>query len=253
MQEHEKDLFEYLLRLGDTTCILSHRLSEWCGHAPAIEEDVALINIALDLIGQTRMYLDYAGRIEGAGRDEDALAYLRDAMDYRNLLLVEQPNGDFAQTIMRQFLFDAQHLPLLEALTGSSDAGLAEIAAKAVREVRYHLRHSSQWVIRLGDGTEESHERIANALEYLWRYTGEMFTDDVLSRRLADRGVAPLPSSLREAWLANIDPVLEEATLSRPADGWMQTGGREGHHTEHLGYILAEMQFLPRAYPDARW
>ncbi len=253
MQEHEKDLFEYLLRLGDTTCILSHRLSEWCGHAPAIEEDVALINIALDLIGQTRMYLDYAGRIEGTGRDEDALAYLRDAMDYRNLLLVEQPNGDFAHTIMRQFLFDAQHLPLLEALTGSSDRGLAEIAAKAVREVRYHLRHSSQWVIRLGDGTEESHERITGALDHLWRYTGEMFADDDLARRLADRGVAPLPSSLREAWEANITPVLEEATLSRPADGWMQTGGREGRHTEHLGYILAEMQFLPRAYPDARW
>ena len=246
-------LFEYVLRLGDNSLILGHRLSEWCAKGPQIEEDIALINIALDLIGQSRSLLTYAGEVEGAGRSEDDLAYLRDTRDWRNVLLVEQPNGDFAQTMARQFLWDAFSLEFYRALSQSIDAQLAAIAAKAVKEVSYHLRHSSGWVIRLGDGTEESHRRMQTALDHLWMYTGELFQMTETDKTLLEQGVAVDLPTLKPGWNTCIDRVLHEATLERPADGWMAEGGKQGLHTEHLGYLLAEMQFMQRAYPGAEW
>lgn len=246
-------LFAYALRLGDTSLVLGHRLSEWCGHAPELEEDIALTNIALDLVGHARLLLAHAGEIEGRGRDEDRLAYRRDVFDYRNHLLVEQPNRDFGHTIVRQFLHDAWAVELYERLAASPDATLAGIAAKAVKEVRYHVRHSGEWVVRLGDGTEVSHAKVQDALDRLWPYTGEMFERDAGEQALAAAGLIPDPADLRAAWSARVEAVLADATLTRPADGWMQSGGRRGEHSEHLGYLLAEMQFLPRAYPDASW
>jgi ring-1,2-phenylacetyl-CoA epoxidase subunit PaaC len=243
--------FEYVLHLGDSNLVLGQRLAEWCSHAPALEEDLALTNIALDLIGQARLLLGYAGEIEGRGRSEDDLAYFRDGMEFRNLLLVEQPNGDFARTLARQFLFDAWTIELYRALARSSDERLAAIAEKAERETRYHLRHSSQWLVRLGDGTDESHARAERALGDLWTYTGELFTADDVERPLIDAGIAADPARLRPAWEARVASVLEEATLARPADGWMQQGGKRGLHSEHLGYLLAEMQSLRRAHPEA--
>jgi ring-1,2-phenylacetyl-CoA epoxidase subunit PaaC len=249
---------EVLLRTGDTTLILSHRLSQWCGHAPAIEEDIALANTALDLIGQTQLWLGLAGEIEGRGRDADALACLRDAGAFRNLLLVERPNGDYGATTMRQFLFDAWHIDWLAGLARSADARIAEIAAKAAKEVAYHLERSADLVIRLGDGTAESHSRMQAALDDQWPWTGEMFATDAAERQAAAAGIAPLPESLRAGWEARVGAVLAEATLARPAAGFAhgvgrQGGGKQGVHTEHLGYILAEMQFLQRAYPGAAW
>ena len=246
-------LFEYLLRLGDGSLILGQRLSEWCGHGPELEEDIALINVALDLIGQARSLLTYAGEVEGRGRDEDALAFLRDGTDYRNLLLVEQPNQDFAYTIVRQFLFDAFHLELQQALTGSRDERLAAIAGKSVKEVTYHLRHSSEWLVRLGDGTPLSHDKVQTALDDLWMYSGEMFEMDALEQALVTAGVAPDRAGFRPAWEARVAAVIGEATLQRPDDGWMQSGGLRGRHSEHLGHILAEMQHLQRAHPGAQW
>ncbi len=247
-------LFDYLLRLGDNAVVLSHRLGEWCGHAPVLEEDIALINVALDLLGQARSVMTYAGEVEGRGRDEDALVYRRDGIDYRNVLLVEQPNEeDFARAIARQFLFDAWHYELQTALLQSRDERLRAIAAKSVKEVSYHLRHSSEWMVRLGDGTAESHARIQAALDELWRFTGELFEADAVEERVVAAGLGPDPKNLYPAWSDTVDRVLAEATLRRPEDGWMQSGGRAGRHSEHLGYILAEMQFLQRAYPDARW
>lgn len=246
-------LFQYTLRLADTALILGHRLSEWVGYSPVIEEDLAFGNMGLDLIGQARALYSYAGEIEGQGRDEDALAYLRDASDYRNILLVEQPNGDFAVTMARQLLYAAFALPQFEALTRSTDATLAAIAAKAAKEMAYHLRHSAEWMIRLGDGTEESHARAQSALDELWPYVGEMFEVDPIERALIEAGVAVDPAALRAAFDKTIDDVLAEATLSRPRDGYMQTGGRGGRHTEHLGHILSELQFMQRAYPGATW
>ena len=247
-------LFDYLLRLGDTTLILSHRLSEWCGHAPTIEEDLALPNVALDLIGQTQMWLGLAGEVEGQGRDADALAYLRTERQFRNLLLVEQPNGDFAVTLVRQFLFDAWHLELLSALTKSDHERIAEIAAKGLVEVRYHLVRSSEWMVRLGDGTAESHRRTQTAIDALWRYTGEMFVSDALEGELADAGIVPKSVELKAAWDQRVAEVFGDGTLNKPQEGWMAKGGKtDGVHTEHLGYLLAEMQSLPRMYPGARW
>jgi ring-1,2-phenylacetyl-CoA epoxidase subunit PaaC len=245
--------FEFLLRMGDNTLILGHRVSEWCGHAPVLEEDIALANTALDLIGQTQMWLGLAGEIEGQGRSADDLAYLRDASKFRNLLLVERPNGDFGQTLMRQFLFDAWHFGMLKALAGSSDPRVAEIAAKAIKEVSYHLERSADLVIRLGDGTSESHDRMRNALDDLWPYTGEMFLADAHDGAVAAAGIAPDPESLRPAWDATVGDVLRQATLQVPEGGFAHKGGKRGVHTEHLGYILAEMQFLQRAYPGAEW
>jgi ring-1,2-phenylacetyl-CoA epoxidase subunit PaaC len=246
-------LFEYLLRLGDNTLILGHRLSEWCGHSPALEEDLALSNVALDLIGQTQLWLNLAGEVEGKGRDADKLAYLRDARDFRNLLLVEQPNGDFAATMARQFYFDAWHYLLLRELTGSKDARIAEIAAKGLKEVTYHLERSQEWVLRLGDGTEESHRRMQTAIDDLWMYTGEMFESDAVDQAITRDGIGPDLSSLHEPWLGLMRSTAEEATLTLPQPGWAQRGGKRGIHSEHLGYILADLQFLQRAYPNATW
>lgn len=249
----QEAFFEALLRLGDSTLILGHRVSEWCGHSPALEEDIALANVALDLIGQTQMWLGLAGEVEGKGRSADDLAYLRDAWDFRNLLIVERPNGDFGHTLMRQFLFDAYHFELLKALQSSSDPRVAEIAAKAVKEVAYHLERSSDLVVRLGDGTEESRRRMQAALDALWPYTGEMFLADEKDTALAEKGIAADPRDLKAAWDAIVRDVLTEATLTIPASDFAHRGGKRGVHTEHLGYILADMQFLQRAYPGASW
>jgi ring-1,2-phenylacetyl-CoA epoxidase subunit PaaC len=246
-------LFEYLLRLGDNALILGHRLSEWCGHSPALEEDLALSNVALDLIGQTQLWLNLAGEIEGKGRDADKLAYLRDARDFRNVLLVEQPNGDFAVTMARQFFFDAWHYLLLRELTGSKDARIAEIAAKGLKEVTYHLERSRDWVLRLGDGTEESHRRMQTAIDDLWMYTGELFESDEVDQTMVREGLGPDLTMLHEPWLGLVRATVEEATLTLPQPGWAQRGGRRGIHSEHLGYILADLQFLQRAYPNATW
>ena len=246
-------LVDYLLRLGDNSLILGHRLSEWVGHGPAIEEELAVGNVALDLIGQARMWLTLAGEIEGKGRDEDKLAYLRDAGAYRNLLLVEQPNGDFAMTITRQFYFDAFHHLLLQGLTRSGNSRVADIAAKAVKEVDYHLRRSSDWIVRLGDGSDESHRRMQTGIDDLWFYTGEMFETDAVDQSVVSEGIGVDPSSLEPQWREFVQTTLSEATLDVPQGKWSQRGGKRGIHTEHLGYLLAEMQFLQRAYPGASW
>jgi ring-1,2-phenylacetyl-CoA epoxidase subunit PaaC len=246
-------LFEYLLRLGDNALVLAQRLSEWCGKGPVLEEDLATTNTALDLIGQARLWLTYAGELEGRGRDEDALAFRRDAHEFRNVLLVEYPNGHYGDTIARQFYFDAFHLPLLRALAGSSDSRIGEIAAKSAKEVAYHLERSADWVVRLGDGTEESHARMQRSVNELWMYTGELFEADAVDREMAAREIGPDVASLREPWLATVREVFAEATLAMPGDAYMQRGGKQGVHTERLGYLLAEMQYLQRAYPDARW
>jgi ring-1,2-phenylacetyl-CoA epoxidase subunit PaaC len=246
-------LFELALRLGDNALILGHRNSEWCGHAPVLEEDIALANISLDLIGQTQLWLGLAGEVEGRGRTSDDLAYLRDAGAFRNVLLVEQPNGDFGQTVMRQFLYDAWHLPMLKVLQGSTDRRVAEIAQKASKEVAYHLERSTDLVVRLGDGTAESRRRMQEALDLLWPYAGELFLADATDAELAAEGIAPAPESLRAAWDERVDATLAAATLRRPEGSFVQKGGKRGIHTEHLGFILAEMQFLQRAYPGASW
>jgi ring-1,2-phenylacetyl-CoA epoxidase subunit PaaC len=241
------------LRRADDALVLGHRLSEWCGHGPMLEEDIALSNIALDLIGEARSLYAYAGTVEGQGRDEDQLAYLRDAAGFRNILLVEQPNEDFAHTIVRQFFYSAFMRPYWEAMTGSADETLAGVAGKSAKEAAYHLRHASEWLIRLGDGTGESHARAMAAVEEFWPYTGEMFEVDAADAALIAGGIAADPRKIKPAWDATVEAVLGEATLARPADGWMQTGGRSGRHSEHLGHLLAEMQFLQRAYPGAKW
>jgi ring-1,2-phenylacetyl-CoA epoxidase subunit PaaC len=246
-------LFDYALRLADDALLLGHRLSEWCGRAPTLEEDLALANIGLDLIGQARQLYAYAGEVEGTGRDEDRLAYLRQDREYRNLLLVELPNGDFAFTIVRQLLHAAFMVPFWERLQASRDQILAAIAARSLKEARYHLRHAAEWVIRLGDGTEESRDRAGAALDELWPWTGELFEQDAAERALVEAGIAVDRVALRPAWDATVDEVLAEATLARPPDGWMQTGGRRGLHTEHLGYLLAELQHLQRSHPGATW
>ena len=244
----------YLLRLGDNALILSQQLSQWCGKGPALEEDMALTNVALDLLGQTRMWYEYAAELEGAGRDEDALAYLRDAHEFKNCLLLEQPNGNYADTLVRQFFFDAWHYFLIEALTRSSDARIAAIAEKSLKEVTYHLRRSGDLIVRLGDGTEVSHAKTQSAVNELWMYSGEVFAYDAVDEAMVAAGVAPPADELRAHWLAHVGEILAEATLTMPpADAWMQSGGKQGRHSEHLGYILAEMQFLQRAYPGAEW
>lgn len=248
------DKANYVRRLGDNVLVLSQRLSEWCGKGPALEEDMALTNVALDLIGQARMWLTYAGELEGSGRTEDQLAYLRDAHQFSNLLLVEQPNGNYADTLVRQFFFDTWHYFLLEGLSASTDPRIAEIAQKSIKEVTYHVRRTADLVVRLGDGTELSHRKMQDAVNVLWAYTGEMFAADALDDAMQADGVAPALDSLRAKWLQHVDEVFAEATLSHPSpDAWMQSGGKQGRHTEHLGYLLAEMQFLQRAYPGAAW
>ena len=247
-------LFEYCCRMGDNTLVLGHRVSEWCGVAPVLEEDIALANIALDLIGQTQLWLGLAGDVEGKGRDADRLAFHRDVWDFRNLLLVEQPNGDFGRTMMRQFLFDGWHLATLKALMASSNHQIAAVAEKSVKEVTYHLERSTDTVIGLGDGTEESNKRMQAALDRLWPYVGEMFTNDDLDTALVAEGIAPDPASLRADFDGQIAKVLGEATLTLPDDDFAHKGGKNGvRHTEHLGHMLTQMQWLQRAYPDASW
>jgi len=249
----DERVFHYTIALADDALVLGHRLSEWIGYAPVLEEELALGNIALDLIGEARALYTYAGALEGNGRDEDALAYRRDAHEFLNLLLVEQPNGDFAVTIARQVLFSAFMHPVWRELATSRDETLAAIAAKAEKESAYHLRHAGEWLIRLGDGTDESRRRAQDAVEELWPYTGEMFALDAETEALIAEGAAVDPAQLRPEWERTVADLLARATLHRPADGWMQQGGRRGHHSEHLGRLLAEMQFLQRAYPGAAW
>jgi ring-1,2-phenylacetyl-CoA epoxidase subunit PaaC len=244
---------DYLLRLGDDRLVLGHRLSEWCGHAPILEEDIALANIALDLIGQATLLLGLAAKREGKGRDADALAYFRDAVDYRNALLVELPKGDFAMTIVRQLFYSVFGLLQAEALQVSTDRDLAGIAAKGVKESRYHVRHSADWVMKLGAGTEESHARSQRAVDDLWRYTGELFLADDLDRAAAADGLGVDPSTLERTWQTTIREVLARAGLTIPEGVYMQRGGREGRHTEHLGHMLAEMQIVARSHPGASW
>ena len=244
---------EYLLRQADDRLVLGHRLSEWCGHAPILEEDIALANIALDLIGQAALLLEHAGAIEGAGRSADQLAYLRDATEYRNVQLAELPTGDFAVTIVRQFLFSALQVPLLEQLERSVDTTLAGIAAKARKECTYHLRHTADWMLKLGDGTEESHARAQAALDQLWPHAHELLWGDAVDDAMAVAGIAIDVRTLGPAFRSNVDRVVQAATLTLPLDGWKPVGGRTGRHTEHLGHLLAEMQILARSHPGASW
>ncbi|CAN5145289.1 phenylacetate-CoA oxygenase subunit PaaC [soil metagenome] len=249
----ESPLVLYILRRADDALILGHRVSEWCGHAPMMEEEMALANTGLDLIGQARELYSYAAHVENAGNDEDKLAYLRDERQYRNLLLVEQPNGDFARTIARQFFYSAFADPYWRAMMASKDATLAAIAAKSEKESAYHLRHSSEWMIRLGDGTEESHRRAQVAIDDLWAFTGELFHSDESDAALISSGIAIDPESLRGRWMETVSNVLNEATLNLPANDWMQKGGRSGNHTEHLGHLLSELQSMQRTFPGATW
>jgi ring-1,2-phenylacetyl-CoA epoxidase subunit PaaC len=244
----------YLLRLGDNALILSQQLSQLCGKGPALEEDMALTNVALDLLGQTRLWYEYAAELEGAGRDEDKLAYHRDAHDFKNCLLLEQPNGNYADTMIRQFFFDTWHYFLMRALTASSDERIAAIAEKSLKEVSYHVRRSGDLIVRLGDGSAVSHAKTQAAVDELWMYSGEAFAYDAVDQAMVEQGVAPAAATLRAQWLEHVAEIFAEATLTMPpADAWMQQGGKQGRHTEHLGYILAEMQFLQRAYPGAQW
>jgi ring-1,2-phenylacetyl-CoA epoxidase subunit PaaC len=244
----------YLLRQGDNALILSQQLSQLCGKGPALEEDMALTNVALDLLGQTRMWLGYAAEMEGNGSDEDTLAFLRDAIDLRCCLLVEQPNGNYADTMMRQFYFDTWHYFLMQGLLQSTDPRIAQIAEKSIKEVTYHLRRSGDLIVRLGDGTPESHAKTQAAANALWMYSGEAFLYDAVDLAMVEQGVAPASAPLRAAFLEHVAEIFAEATLALPdPEAWMQRGGKQGRHTEHLGFILAEMQFLQRAYPGAEW
>jgi len=250
----DQAFLQFLLRMGDNTLILGHRVSEWCGHAPVLEEDIALANTALDLIGQTQMWLALASEVQGEGKSADDLAFLRDAWDFRNALLVEVPNGDFGRTLMRQFLFDSWHKLMLERLKGSADERVAAIAEKAMKEGTYHVERSRDTVIGLGDGTEESHARMQEALDYLWPYVGELFEGDAVDAEMVAAGIAPDPASLRADYDAILTEVMKAATLSIPKSGFAHKGGRDGRmHTEHLGHLLTSMQWLQRAYPGARW
>jgi ring-1,2-phenylacetyl-CoA epoxidase subunit PaaC len=246
-------LFEYVLRIGDDSLILGQRLAEWCGHGPILEEDIALTNISLDLIGQATNFFNYAAVVENAGRDADKLAFLRIDREYKNALLVEQPNGDFGDTMVRQFLFDAFRKLFFERLQHSKDEQLAAIAEKSLKETRYHLKHSSEWVIRLGDGTEESHNRVQNSLNILWRYRTELFFMDPVDAELIQQGIAIDLNTFRNEYDSFVSSILEMATLVPPANNWAFGEGRIGKHSEHLGHLLAEMQYMQRAYPNMEW
>ena len=255
----------YTLHLADDALILGHRNSEWCGHGPVLEQDIAITNISLDLIGQARNFYQYAAKLInefsrtpsfGGGKgevSEDTLAYLRDNREFKNCLFVEQPNGDWARTILRQFLFSSYQFYLYQQLQNSSDGQLAAIAEKSLKEVTYHLRWSSEWVIRLGDGTEESHRRMLNAIDELWMYTGELFETASYELQAASKEIGINLASIKSKWEEKVKEIFSEATLPYPGKVFMQTGGREGRHTEHLGYILAELQFMQRAYPNSEW
>ncbi len=246
-------LYTFVLRLADDHLILGQRVSELCGHAPMLEEDMALPNIGLDLLGQARALYTYAAELQGLGKSEDDLAFCRQERDYLNALLVERPNLDFAHTIVRHLLHALFAQQLWQCLQGSSDATLAAIAGKASKETAYHVRHTSEWLIRLGDGTDESHERAQEALDILMPYAKELFEDDATTQAMSDAGVAPLPSSLFEAWSQRLDEILAMATLSRPEASLGLSGGRDGRHTEEMGHVLAELQYMQRAYPGLTW
>ena len=255
-REAPNALFEYLLRLGDDRLVLGHRLSEWCGHGPILEEDIATSNIALDLLGQATMFLRFAGEVEGKGRDEDALAYFREVVDFRNCHMVELPRGDFAFTTARQFFFDVHAVVLLDALSRSTNASLAAIAAKSLKEAKYHVRHSGEWMLKLGDGTDESHRRVQKAVDDLWRFTPELFAADDVDRAMLAAGIAPDLGALEAKWAVLVRDVIERATLTLPHDvprAPGMRGGRTGAHTEHLGHMLAEMQIVARSHPGATW
>ena len=249
----QKVLFEYVLRMADDSLILGQRLGEWCGHGPILEEDIALTNISLDLIGQSISLFDLAAALQGEGKTHDDLAFLRFENQYKNVLLVEQPNGDFAMTIMRQFFFDAFRKPFYEALCKSPITQLAAIAEKSLKETRYHLKHTSEWVIRMGDGTEESHARAQAAIDHLWRYTHELFYEDAIDAELQAAAQVPSLKAIETSWLETVKAVFAEATLEIPANNWKFDGGRQGRHSEHMGYLLAELQYMQRAYPNMQW
>lgn len=251
--ENNKALFEYILRIADNALILGHRVSEWCGHGPSLETDIGLTNIALDLVGHARVLLQYAAAVEGEGKTDDDLAFLRDTRAFKNVLLVEQPNGNFANTMARQFLFDSFNYHFFAALCQSQDKELAAIAEKALKELTYHYRYSAEWVIRLGDGTEESHAKMQEALEDAWEYTGELFEVDALDQQMLEAGVGVDLNAVKLLWEERVDAILKEATLTRPEDGWMQRGGKQGRHSEQMGFILTEMQWMQRAYPGMEW
>ena len=245
--------FKYVTRIGDNSLILGQRLSEWCGHGPVLEEDIALTNTALDLIGQATSLLKYAGEIEGKGRNEDQMAFLRYEHEYLNCQLVELPNTDYAYTLARQFLFDHFNYLMYQELLDSEDKQLAAIAEKSIKEVTYHRRRSSEWMIRLGDGTQESHERIQFALDDIWEFTGEMFEADEVDQMMFEAGIGVNLVKIKTEWDKNVAEVLESATLQKPADDFMQLGGKQGRHTEYFGFLLAEMQYMQRAYPNCEW
>src|SRR5690554_2727791 len=249
----QEALFEFLLRKADDSLIIGHRLSEWCGHGPILEEDIALTNIALDLIGQATELYKYAAKVEDKGRTEDDLAFLRLEREYKNVLLVEQPNGDFGKTIVRQFFFDHFEHLFYEGLMNSKDERIAAIATKTLKEIKYHLKHSSEWMIRLGDGTEESHDRVQESVTDLSRFTEELFFQDEVDEILIKAGIIPDVKDYRIAYEKNIAAVLEEATLVLPEKRWQLDGGRKGVHSEHLGYLLAELQYMQRTYPGMEW
>jgi ring-1,2-phenylacetyl-CoA epoxidase subunit PaaC len=249
----QQALKNYVLRLGDNALVLGQRLSELVTRAPELEEELAIANFALDYIGQARLFYSYAGELEGQDRSEDDFAFLRDGNEFQNVLLVEQPNGHFGDTVVRQFLFEAFYSLLLESLTRCGDVRVAEIAARAVKEIHYHLRHVTHWVVRLGDGTDESHGRVQQSLDNLWRYTGELVAADQADDVFQREWNGPALREIEGAWNRKVETVLADATLTRPDAQWMDRGGRTGRHTEHLGYLIAEMQFLQRAYPGAQW
>ncbi len=250
----DQNLYQYTLRIGDNALILGQRLSEWCGHGPILEQDIALTNMALDHIGQARMLMQYAAELKGEeGSGEDQMAFFRDVHEYHNALILELENGDWGKTIVRQFLFDTYNYYFFTALLNSKDERLKEIAQKAIKEVTYHAQWSAEWVIRLGDGTEKSHERAQQSLNDLWEWTGELFSMDEVDQAMLDQGIGVDLNQVKGQWDRKVDQVLDLATLKRPEDAWMQSGGKQGEHSEYLGYVLAEMQHLPRMYPEAQW
>ena len=251
--KHQKAIIEYAVRLGDDATVLGHRISEWCSHAPFLEEDLALTNVALDYIGRARMFYGYAAELADDGRSEDDFAYMRDEREFRNLLIYELPRGDFAFTMVRQLFIDVHSLGFLAELEHSSDSTLAGIAAKAIKETHYHLRRSKDWILRLGDGTQESHQRTQKAVDALWGYTPEMFELDDVEQQLANAGIGVDNAALKKDWLATIKAVFDEATLSIPTEEWAVRGGRSGYHTESLGHLLTDMQFLHRSMPGMEW
>jgi ring-1,2-phenylacetyl-CoA epoxidase subunit PaaC len=253
MNELELAKFEFCVRLGDSALILGHRLSEWCGHAPILEEDIAITNVALDFVGLSRNWLTYAAQIQNEGKTEDDLAYLRDVVEYRNALLTEQPNGDFAVTMTRQFFYDMFSHYFYYELCNSHDLTIKGIAEKAVKEIDYHLRHSTEWMYRLGDGTEESHQRTQDAVDELWMFTGDMFDTNKGYQLLLDNKVVPNMELIKQQWTSKVNEVFAKATLSVPQNNFMQRGSLKGSHTEHLGFLLAEMQYLQRSYPKSEW